>query len=146
MADVVSTGEAFSSTGALREVWPVTSEVAVGTALLNGIRAGVAYTNSGGFSRVDAISGAPVTFTGIPAGGIGLDALKASVATDGSYEFPVVGAGVATANGVSVYAVVATGKVTGLTLTLGTNTLWGVVNNPTDYVAASGVACVKIGV
>lgn len=146
MADVVSTGEAFSSTGALREVWPVTSEVAVGTALLNGIRAGVAYTNSGGFNRSDAISGAPVTFTNIPAGGIGLDALKASVATDGSYEFAVAGAVPATPNGVSVYAVVATGKVTGLTLTLGTNTLWGVVNNPTDYVAASGVACVKIGV
>lgn len=146
MADVVSTGEAFSSTGALREVWPVTTEVAVGTALLNGIRAGVAYTASGGFVRADAVTGAPVTYSGIPSGGIGLDALKASVATDGSYEFPVAGAVVGTANGVSVYAVVASGKVTGLTLTLGTNTLWGVVNNPTDYVAASGVACVKIGV
>ena len=144
MADVVSTGEAFSSTGALREVWPVTSEVAVGTALLNGARAGVAYTASGGFVRTDAVTGAPVTYTGIPSGGIGLDALKASVATDGSYEFPVVGANAATANGVSVYATVASGKISGLTLTAG-GTFWGVVNNPTDYVAASGVACVKIG-
>jgi len=144
MADVVSTGEAFSSTDALREVWPVTAEVAVGTALLNGTRAGVAYTASGGHTTSESIGG--MTISGIVDGGVGLDALEASVATDGTYEFPVTGAGPSTANGTLVYAVVSSGRITGLTLTASGNTLWGVVNNPQDYVAASGVACVKIGV
>lgn len=152
MADVVSTGEAFSSTGALREVWPVTTEVAVGTALLNGTRAGVAYTNSGGFTTTDTNSAKPATISGIPAGGVGLDALKASVATDGTYEFPVTGVTVNGSvglayNGTPVYAVVASGRVTGLTLTASGNTLFGVINNPVDYVpSAAGIACVKIGV
>jgi len=143
----VSTGEAFSSTDAQREVWDLTNfeaaEVAVGTALLNGTRAGVAYTNSGGYTGSESIGG--MTVSGIPQGGVGLDALQVSVATDGTYEFPVTGAGPTTDNGTAVYAVVASEKITELTLTVGTNTLWGYVNNPQDYVAASGVACVKIG-
>ena len=145
MADVVSTGEAFSSTDALREVWKLTSEVNVGTALINGDRAGVAYTPSGGFTRTDTIGG--LTISGISVGGASLDALQASVATDGTYEFAVTGATTATANGVKVYAVVAAGKITSLTLTASTNAPFGVVNNPQDYVAsAAGIACVKIGV
>ena len=145
MADVVSTGEAFSSTDAQREVWPITAEVAVGTALINGTRAGVAYTNSGGYTGPNESIGG-MTISGIPTGGVGLDALQASVATDGTYEFPVTGAGPSTANGTPVYAVVSSGRITSLTLTASTNTPWGVVNNPQDYVAASDVACVKVGV
>lgn len=145
---VVSTGEAFSSTDAQREVWDLTTfenaEVAVGTALINGDRAGVAYTASGGHTASETIAG--MTISGIADGGVGLDALEVSVATDGTYEFPVTGAGPTTPNGTKVYAVVASSKITSLTLTATGNTLWGVVNNPQDYVAASGVACVKIGV
>lgn len=143
----ISTGEAFSSTDAQREVWALANfenaEVAVGTALINNGRAGVAYTSSGAFTASESLGG--MTISGVPAGGIGLDALEVSVATDGTYEFPVTGAGPTTANGVPVYAVVSSGKITSLTLTASTNALWGVVNNPQDYVAASGVACVKIG-
>ena len=146
---VVSTGEAFSSTDALREVWNLASfenaEVAVGTALINNGRAGVAYTASGGFTASQTLGG--MTVSGIAAGGVGLDALQVSVATDGSYEFPVTGATTSTANGTKVFAVVASGKITGLTLTEGSNALFGFVNNPQDYVAsAAGIACVKIGV
>jgi hypothetical protein len=144
MADVVSTGEAFSSTGALRETWDVTTEVAVGTALLNGTRAGVAYTPSGGHVGSRVVGA--VTISGIPDGGASLDALEASVATDGSYEFAVTGATAATPNGTPVYAVVASGRITSLTLTSTSNTLWGVVNNPKDYDAPGAVSCVKIGV
>jgi len=141
----VSTGEAFSSTDALREIWPVTAEVPAGKALLNGTRAGVAYTASGGFVTSRSIGG--ITMSGIPAGGVGLDLLEVSVATDGSYEFPVATATATTANGVPVYAVITTGAVTGLTLVLTGNTLFGVINNPQDYVpSAAGIACVKIGV
>lgn len=151
MADVISTGEAFSSTDAKRETWAVTAEVAVGTALLKGTKAGVAYTNSGGHTRSDAFSASPATLTGIPDGGVGLDALQVSVATDGTYEFPVAGATVAAAvntgaNGTPVYAVVTGGLVTALNLTASGNTLFGTINNPQDYVpSAAGIACVKIG-
>lgn len=150
MADVVSTGEAFSSTGSRREIWPTPVEVAVGTALFNvaGDKAGVAYTNSGGFTRVDANTANPATINGIPAGGSGLDLLQVGVATDGSYEFPVVGATKATPNGTQVYAVVATNRITGLTLTATANVKFGTVNNPQDYLLAGpagAFSCVKIG-
>lgn len=143
MADVVSTSEAFSSTDAFREVWPVTAEVAAGTALINGTRAGVAYTSSGGHTAT-AVRGL-YTISGIPDGGVGLDALKVSVATNGTYEFAVTGATSATANGLPVYAAVTSGRVTSLTLTAG-GTLWGVINNPADYATAGAISCVKIGV
>lgn len=145
MPDVISTGEAFSSTDAQREIWTVTTEVVVGTALYNVDRSGVAYTNSGGVTRSSTVGG--VTSSGIPAGGVGLDLLEVSVATDGSYEYAVTGAVLATANGVLVYAVMAGVRVDSLTLTVGTNKRFGVVNNPQDYVpSAAGIACVKIGV
>lgn len=147
MADVVSTGEAFSSTDANREVWAVATEVAVGTALLNGTRAGVAYAPSGGHTSSQVIGA--ITLSGIPDGGVGLDALECSVATDGSYEFPITGATAATVNGTIVYAVVSSGRITALTLTVGSapvNATWGVVNNPQDYDASGAVSCVKIGV
>lgn len=145
---VVSTGEAFSSTDAQREVWALASfenaEVAVGTALLNNGKAGVAYTNSGGFTGPSETLGG-MTISGIPTGGVGLDALEVSVARDGTYEFPVTGASSSTVNGTPVYAIVASGKITELTLTVGSNTLWGHVNNPQDFVASASAICVKIG-
>jgi hypothetical protein len=151
MADVVSTGEGFSSTDAKRTIWPVTAEVAAGTALLgpDGATAGVAYTPSGGHTTSETIAG--LTISGFADGGVGLDALEVSVATDGTYEFAVAGVTVANSaglakNGTPVYAVVASGRITGLTLTASTNTLWGYINNPQDYVpSADGIACVRIG-
>jgi hypothetical protein len=144
MADVVATAEAFASTDALREIWPLTTEVAVGTALVNGDRAGVAYTPSGGHQISKTVGG--LTISGFSDAGVGLDELKVSVATDGSYEFAVTGATAATANGTKVYAVLTGVLVTGLTLTVGTNKLFGVINNPSDYDAPGAVSCVKIGV
>jgi hypothetical protein len=145
MADVVSTGEAFSSTDALREIWAVTTEVAVGTALINGTRAGVAYTASGGFTGSETIGA--LTISGIPEGGVSLDALEVSVATDGTYEFAVTGATASTANGTPIYAVVSSGRITSLNTSdgSGANPLWGVVNNPKDYAASASAICVKIG-
>jgi len=145
MPDVVSTGEAFSSTDALREHWTLTSEVAVGTALMNGTRSGVAYVPSGGMTGSKVVG--EVTLSGYSIGGVGLDLLEVTASTDGSYEFPVAGALANTLNGTAVYATVAAGKVTGLSLTLTGNVAFGVVNNPQDYIpSAAGIACVKIGV
>lgn len=144
MADVVSTGEAFGSTDAQREVWPVVAEVEAGTAILLGGRPGVAYTASGGVTISQVIGN--ITISGLPVGGVGLDDLECSAATDGTFEFPVTGASASTANGTAVFAVVAAGRITGLTLTAGTNTRFGAVNNPQDYVAVGTSVCVKIGV
>lgn len=144
MADVVSTGEVFASTDAQRERWPVTAEVAKGTALLNGSRAGVAFTASGGHTTSQSLGG--MTISGIADGGVGLAALEASVAVDGTFEFAVTGATASTANGTKVYAIVSSGAITGLTTTASGNTLWGTVNNPKGYAPANGIACVKIGV
>ena len=145
MADVVASSSVFASTDGLREIWDVTSEVAAGTALINGDRAGVAYTPSGGYTGSETVGAA--TISGIPQGGASLPALKASVATDGTWEFPVTGVTGSTKNGTKVYAVVASGKVTGLTLTAGSNTLFGVINNRLGYVSpVATYAGVKIGV
>jgi hypothetical protein len=144
MADVVAISGAFASTDGLREIWDVTAEVAVGTALLNGTRAGVAYTPSGGHV-ISTVVG-PLTISGFNDGGTGLGLLKVSAATDGTYEFTVTGATAATANGTLIYAVVAAGLITSLTTTVGSNTLWGVVNNPSDYDTPGAFSCVKIGV
>jgi hypothetical protein len=144
MADVIATAEAFASTDGLREIWDVTSEVAAGTALLNGTRAGVAYTPSGGHAISKTVG--PYTISGGSDAGESLDALKVSVSTDGTYEFAVTGAAANTANGTLVYAVTSTGRITSLTLTATGNSLWGVVNNPMDYTASASAICVKIGV
>lgn len=142
MPDVVSTQEVFASTEGLRETWKVTAEVASGTALLNGTKAGVAYTASGGKTASKTVG--PYTVSG-PAGGAGLEALEVSVATDGTWEFPVTGASSSTAQGTLVYAVVSSGLITSLTLTSTSDTLYGRVNLPAGKVADSAATPVKIG-
>lgn len=141
MADVVATQEVFASTDSLREVWPTPVEVASGTALLSGTKSGVAYTNSGAHTGSKTIG--PLSF-GFPDGGAGLNALEVSVATDGTWMFPVTG-GAGAAQGALVYAVVASGRITSLTTTATGNTLFGRVNLPADYVATAGAVPVKIG-
>jgi hypothetical protein len=144
MADVIATSPGFASTDAPREVWDVVAEVAEGTALLAGTdRVGVSYTPSGGHTRSKTVG--PATISGVPDGGVGLAALKCSVAVDGSWEFAVTGVDGTTKNGVIVYAVVAAGRITSLTLTASTNTRFGTVNNPEGYTPSSSKCVVKVG-
>ena len=144
MADVVATSSAFDSTDKLRETWDVVAEVAVGTALLAGTdRVGVAYTPSGGHTTSKQLGG--MTISGIPDGGASLDALKCSVAVDGSWEFAVTGVTGSTKNGTIVYAVVTSGQITSLTLTVGTNIRFGTVNCPAGYVPSASKCVVKVG-
>lgn len=137
MADVVATSPGFDSTDKLRETWDVVAEVAVGTALLAGTdRVGVAYTPSGGHTTSKSLGG--MTISGIPDGGASLAPLRCSVAVDGSWEFAVTGVTSATKNGTIVYAVVSSGQITSLTLTVGSNVRFGTVNNPEGYQAVAG--------
>lgn len=129
----------FSDIESLREVWPVAAEVASGTPLINTGRAGVALTASGGSTR-SVISG-PYTISGIPSGGVGLDALEVSVATSGTFEFAVAGGLTTTPQNTVVY--ITSGGA--LTLTSSGNTAWGRVNYPKGYARVAGTLPVKIG-
>lgn len=74
-------------------------------------------------------------------GGAGLAADEASFAHDGTYEFAVTGATTSTADGAAVY-ITSTGS---LTLTVGSNTLFGRTDFPKDYRKKAGRAPVQIG-
>jgi len=137
----------FASTDALREVWTVASEIPSGTPLVNGTKAGVALTASGGYTR--SVTAGPYTLSGIPAGGVSLKALEVSVAVDGTFEFTGVkatdgtsAAPTTTAQGALVY--ITSGGVLSLQST--SNTLFGRVNYPLHkYVKVAGKLPVKIG-
>jgi len=130
----------FSDIESLREVWTVAAEVAAGTPLVNGTKAGVALTDSGGRTRSHAMG--PYTTSGIPSGGVGLAALEVSVATTGTFEFTgVTGVTTGTAQGALIYIT----SAGALTTTASGNTLFGRVNYPKDYTKAAEKAPVKIG-
>lgn len=137
----------FASSDNLREVWTVASEIPSGTPLIQGTKAGVSLTASGGYTR--SITVGPYTVSGVPAGGVSLNALEVSVATDGTFEFTGVkatdGAAAApttTAQGALVY--ITSGGV--LSLQASGNTLFGRVNYPLHkYIKAAGKLPVKIG-
>lgn len=74
-------------------------------------------------------------------GGVGNLPGSASFAFDGSWEFAVAGATTSTANGVAVYITTAGA----LTLSVGTNTLFGHTDYPRDYAKVAGRSVVQIG-
>jgi len=80
-----------------------------------------------------------------PNGLVGQTAGSASVATDGTWSYPVTGATSATPKNTLVYAVVSGGAVTSLTLTVGSNVKFGVVDSFLGKASAQDTA-VKIGV
>jgi len=135
----------FSDIESLREVWPVAAEVASGTPLVNNGKAGVALTASGGSTK--SVTSGPYTISGIPAGGVGLDALEVSVATTGTFEFTgVVSSGTtpvptSTAQGTPVFIT----SAGALTLASSGNTAFGRVNYPKGYNKVAGKLPVKIG-
>lgn len=144
MATPIATQEVFAHTEALCEVWTALSTVGAGAALVSATsQPAVGMTGTGDYTKSQAIG--PYTLSGIPAGGVGLEGKEVSVALDGTWEFPVTGATTATAQNTLVYAVVATGEITSLTLTATGNVAYGKVNYPKDYVKVAGVLPVKVG-
>lgn len=104
------------------EVWPVGTNIAPGVAVLSTTnQPAVTLTGSGDYERTETVGPFEVTF---PAGGVGLLANQATVAVDGAFRFPVVGASATTDRNVLVY-------ITGagaLTLTASTNAPFGKVD------------------
>lgn len=131
------------------------SEITVPTTAPTSIQPGVPVVfGDGSAVSLTASGNATVTqTTGLPEGinsinydngGVGnlASPASASFAFDGSWDFAVTGATTSTGNGVKVY-ITPTGT---LTLTEGTNTLFGTTDYPNQtYTKVAGRAVVKIG-
>ena len=129
----------FKETELKNRVRVVPSGTVSGQPLLIGIRPAVAITDRGGAVKTFSLGG--LTVGGFPNDGVGLAPDEASVAFDGTWEFPVTGATTGTAQDAPVY-------ITGagaLTTTVGSNTLFGYVDYPKDYHKAAGRLPVRIG-
>lgn len=130
----------FPYTESQVEVWPVDNTTAPGTPLLSaGGQPGVALTGSGDYTASTTIG--PFTISGYDRGGVGLDAKQVSTATDGTWEFPVVGGTATTAQNTPVFF-----KDGALSLTADGAKPFGKVNLPQDYVVNGTTLPVKIGV
>lgn len=104
---------------------------------------GVAVTSRGDATSTEVLTGLGVSIT-YPSGGVGVADDQATVATTGTWELPVTGAGASTGNGVPVYI---NDAHTTLSLTAsGENTVFGITNYPAEgYARTNGVAPVRIG-
>lgn len=120
----------------------VGADVLPGTPKIIGGKSVVTLTASGGTDAASINVPGGYTISGGPGiGGVGNRTNWATVAYDGTYEFDVTGATTSTANDVAVY--ITSGGA--LTLTVGTNTLFGVTDYPPDYAKVAGKAPVRIG-
>jgi len=133
--------QVYADIESLREVWTLAAETEAGTPVIQGTRPGVTYTGTPGLTRSITVGG--ITVSGIQVSNTSAGTKRATIATTGTWEFPVVGATGATAQGTKVYYD-ATAK--GLTLTATSNTFYGVVNLPEGYVQHDTTLPVKIGV
>lgn len=106
-------------------------------------QAGVTATGSGDFLKSETVG--PFTISGIAAGGVGLEGKEVSVYVDGTFLLPVTGGLTTTPQNTIVYAVVSAGAITSLTLTVGTNKVFGKVNYNKDLVRVAGILPVQIG-
>lgn len=120
----------------------VASGVVSGQPLLSGAQPAVALTDRGDATKTTAVAGSGITSVTYKSGGASLAADEASLAFDGTFEFPVTGALTSTDSGVAVY--ITTGGT--LTLTVGTNTLYGYTDYPKGYRKEAGRAPVRIGI
>lgn len=91
------------------EVWAVVTQTPPGTPVLDPVNStpGVTITGSGDYTKSSTIG--PYTISGQPVGGVGLLPLQATVAIDGAFRFPVIGASATTPVNTLVYRVTATG-------------------------------------
>lgn len=130
----------FASDPAKHRVWAVGTDVAPGTPVVSvSNEPGVTLTGSGDYTITQDLGGIQVTY---PTYAGGRAANEATVATDGTWEFAVTGGSSTTPNNTAVF------RTSGgsITLTVGTNTPYGVVDYPTDYTVVGNVLPIKIGV
>lgn len=133
----------FSDIESERRAVPVGTNIAPGTAIIQGGRPAVTLTGSGDYAGNAITMTANGTTTTIAGGrgGVSLPDNYATVSYTGTYAFPVTGASASTTPGTVVY------RTTGgtLTLTEGTNVKFGVVEFFRGELSATDTA-VTIGV
>lgn len=140
----MATNQVYQYTKGETREWPVPSGTLPGAAVLSASnQPGVCLTGRG--DNTVTKTRADGTVITRPNGAPGQRSDSATVATDGSWAFPVTGATGATAKNTLVYAVVSSGAVTSLTLTAGSNVKFGVVDSYPGKASASDTV-VKIGV
>lgn len=137
----------YRNTDARNRVQVLASTHGPGEAVLSveGLPA-VTVTGSGDYTKTEASFYAPLTISGIPAGGKGLEGKEVTLAFDGTWEFPedeVANLSAATVvNGDVIYI------TTGLDLTDasgGGNVQFGYVDIPKDYDRSRGMIPIRIG-
>lgn len=105
----------------------------------------VTVTGSGDYTITESDFYAPMTISGIPAGGVGLEGKEVTLAFDGTWEWAegdVAGVSAATmTQGTAIY--ITAGLA--LTSTEGANTLFGYVDVPPDYDRTRGFVPVRVG-
>lgn len=111
----------------------------------------VTVTGSGDYTTSEASFYAPMTVSGIPAGGVGLVGKQVTLAFDGTWEF--LGTGFASGNqptittitnGTAINFVTATGELTTAAVAAGI-VAFGTVDFPPEYDKTRGYLPVKIG-
>ena len=127
-----------ASTTTIQPGVPVLIGAAAGSA-----RPAVSLTASGNATKTETDIGGGITSVTFTNGGVGNDTspASASFAFDGTFEFAVTGALTSTPSDALVYLT----SAGALTLTAGSNTLWGRTDYPVDYRKEAGRAPVKIG-
>lgn len=141
----MATNLVFRYDDKLTRVRTLAAQTAGGTPLLDpaDARPAVTLTATGGYTKT-VTTNLPygwASVTGVAAGGAGLATLDATLAYDGTWEFPVTGATTATAQGAQVY--ITSGGA--LTTTASGNTAYGRVDYPLDYKKVNAVLPVRIG-
>lgn len=142
----MATNLVYRNTDAKNRVQTLAATHGPGEAVLSneGLPA-VTVTGSGDYTVSEASFYAPMTVSGIPAGGAGLTGKEVTLAFDGTWEFAegdVANLSAATVvNGDIIYI------TSGLALTDSSsgNTLFGYVDIPTDYDRSRGFIPVRIG-
>lgn len=126
------------------QTWPVPSGTVAGQPVVSITNEpGVALTSRGDARlTVGSSTGTQITE---PGGGVGNITTEATVARDGTFILPVTGVTGATPKNTQVYAVVSAGAVTSLTLTVGSNPLFGKVVSALGQATAAATA-VEVGV
>lgn len=136
----MATNKVFAETESKNRERQVPAGTQPGTPLIINARPAVTLTARGDATKTSALPGGhSITFNN---GGVGNLPDSASVAFDGTWLFEGV-AGVTATTGQDVPVYITTAG--GLTLTVGTNTLYGHTDYPRDFAKATGRAAVRIG-
>lgn len=110
-------------------------------------RPSVSVTASGDSTTTDSTSFVPYTISGIPNGGVGLEGKEVTLASDGTWEWPVArftGITAASAQGAAVNIITATRQFTNAAVGAGI-VAYGTVDFPPDYDKTRGYVPVRIG-